>query len=94
MLHEDGAELVQDLQQLVPGTVLKVHHLLDVMLAPPVLAEPDQKTGFVYCTCVLQASPDQLGQVGQLGGRGHGEDHRLLLRTEGLEQLLLGHRLL
>ena len=45
VLHEDGAELVQDLQQLVPGAVLKVHHLLNVMLAPPVLAEPDQKTG-------------------------------------------------
>ena len=48
VLHKDGAELVQDLQQLVPGAVLKVHHLLNVMLAPPVFAEPEQKTGL--CT--------------------------------------------
>ena len=42
VLDEDGAELVQALEQLVPRAVLVVHHLLDVMLPRPVLAEPDE----------------------------------------------------
>ena len=42
MLDQDGAELVHGLEELVPGAVLVVHHLLDVVVPLPVLAEPDE----------------------------------------------------
>jgi len=42
MLDQNGAELVHGLEELVPGAVLVVHHLLDVVVPLPVLAEPDE----------------------------------------------------
>ena len=42
MLDQDGAELVHGLEELVPGAVLVVHHLLDVVVPLPVFAEPDE----------------------------------------------------
>ena len=42
MLDQDGAELVHGLEELVPGAVLVVHHLLDVVVPLPVLAEPHE----------------------------------------------------
>ena len=37
MLDQDGAELVHGLEELVPGAVLVVHHLLDVVVPLPVI---------------------------------------------------------
>ena len=42
MLDQDGAELVHGLEELVPGAVLVVHHLLDVVVPLPVFAEPHE----------------------------------------------------
>ena len=42
VLHNQTGELLYAVEQLVPGAVLVVHDLLQVVLTPPVLAEPHE----------------------------------------------------
>ena len=42
MFDENVAELVNTLEQLIPGTVLMVHHILNVMVTSHVFTKSDK----------------------------------------------------
>ena len=83
MLDQDGAELVHGLEELVPGAVLVVHHLLDVVVIIIIIILPGAVLVVHHLLDVVVplpvlAEPDELAQVTQVTGSGDRQYHRLL----------------